>query len=84
MVPVETAPVLALDDLAVEFLDDKGMFEFVLDALLDARWSAELPTVITTNLNLAEFSERFGERIVSRLRDGAFIGCAPLNLRGSK
>lgn len=82
MVPIETAPVLALDDLAVEFMDDKGMFQFVIDALLDARWSAELPTLITTNLNVEEFSERFGERIVSRLQDGTFIGCEPLFLRG--
>jgi DNA replication protein DnaC len=63
---VRTAQVLVLDDLGVQnstpWVDEK------LYQLINHRYSAQLPTVITTNLDLATFDDR----IQTRLSDVAF------------
>lgn len=61
---------LVLDDLGVEYADAKGFFSQLLDRLIDARYREYSPTVITTNLNAADFKQRYGERLIDRLREG--------------
>lgn len=62
------APLLVLDDLGVEFM--AGQWPSVLDALLDGRWSACLPTIVTTNMRRADFEARYHERAWKRLGAG--------------
>jgi DNA replication protein DnaC len=64
--------VLVLDDLGVEYRDAKMASR--LDDILDARISAKLPTVITTNLTGSVFETRYGARVWSRLGGhGAYV-----------
>ncbi len=74
---------LLIDDLGVEFADGKRSFVVDFDELLDIRWSACLPTVITCNLVADEFKTRYGPRIVDRIRGGgAFVNVSGPSLRG--
>lgn len=70
----ETAARMVLDDLGAEYADAKGSWASALDSLIDARYAAELPLVITTNLSIDDFKTRYGERIVRRIREkGRFV-----------
>lgn len=57
----------------VLFIDDIGAFKAsewtaeTLYRLIDARWSAMLPTIITTNLAPKDLGESLGDRLSSRL-----------------
>lgn len=66
---IELAEKLVIDDLGVEYADDKGAFAAKLDMIIDARYEHLLPTVITTNLDAQRFKARVGARIVSRLEE---------------
>lgn len=80
-----TVPVLALDDLGVEYQDAKGFFASLLDELLDTRYENSRPTLITTNLPRDEFAERCGGRqgrIASRIAgEGAFFSLSDADMR---
>jgi len=68
--------VLIIDDLGAEKLTD-----YVIQAwysIIDYRYSNMLPTVITSNLSVADLAVRFGDRIASRIASGNV-----LTLRGS-
>ncbi len=62
------AEVLMIDDLGSEPLMRNITIE-QLFSLINERQRANLPTVISTNLNEQELRERYTERIVSRLTD---------------
>lgn len=69
-------PVLALDDLGAERPTPFACAELL--ALIDLRWRRKLPTIITSNYEPDVLAERLGhddpvigERIVSRMSDGA-------------
>ena len=81
------APYMVIDDLGVEYMDKNGHFNGRLDELLEERCGNYLPTLITTNLNGIDFKERYGQRIVDRIREdlktgGAFIEIRDKSLRG--
>lgn len=60
-----TAPLAVLDDVGAE-----KPSEWVVDRLyvvINARYEAELPTIVTSNLKLSDLGDRIGMRIVSRL-----------------
>lgn len=85
MAPLEQALVLAIDDLGMEYGDEKGSFLATLDGLINTRYAARLYTVITTNLPMAEFRRRYGERIADRFREvGAFVELNGASLRGRR
>src|SRR5262249_31101876 len=63
------AHALVLDDLGVEYIDAKGFLSSLLDELIDHRYDLRLPTVITTNLDAAAFKERYGARVIDRIRE---------------
>lgn len=60
-----TAGLLVIDDLGTEKLTE--WVEEQLYYVINGRYNAMLPTVITTNLRLADIMQRYGARIVSRL-----------------
>jgi len=74
---------LVIDDFGVEYLDDKGRFKTTLEEILSRRFARMRFTLLTTNIvEPAQFAERYGERIASRIHeDGAFIVCAGQDLR---
>lgn len=73
------ADVLMIDDLGSEPLMQNVTVEQLFN-LLNERQIRDLPTVISTNLDMAKFRERYTERIASRLMDSR--KCKVLNLLG--
>lgn len=73
------ADVLMIDDLGSEPMMQNVTVE-QLFYLLNERQNRNLATVISTNLDMARFRERYTERIASRLRDSR--SCKVLNLLG--
>lgn len=59
------ADLLILDDLGTE--QESRFFKSKIFNIIDTRINRRKPTIISTNLNLADISERYGGRIVSRL-----------------
>jgi DNA replication protein DnaC len=81
--PYFKAQRLVIDDLGAEYLDAKGFFGSLFDELIDARYAAKLPTIITSNLDAAAFASRYGLRVVDRILEGGrFVGCGNVSLRG--
>lgn len=80
---LERAGALVIDDLGVEFDDRSGAFRSLLDGLVNARYAANLPTLITTNIpKAAQFREKYGDRICDRVAEtGNFYGCDGDSLR---
>ena len=73
------AEVLMIDDLGSEPLMQNVTVEQLFN-LLNERQNRGLSTVISTNLEMAKFRERYTERIASRLRDSR--SCKVINLLG--
>ena len=63
--------LFVLDDLGIEYYTDSGFGAAEWDSLIKARYRLELPTIITTNLTLAQFKERYDVRIYDRLKECA-------------
>jgi hypothetical protein len=79
---LERASALVIDDLGVEYDDKGGAFRSFLDGLVNSRYAACLPTLITTNLTASDFRARYGERIADRIREaGRFVELAGESLR---
>jgi DNA replication protein DnaC len=82
MEPLERCSILVIDDLGMEYADEKGSFLATLDGIFNARYANKLRTVITTNLNRGSFKPRYGERIADRIREsGRFVELAGESLR---
>lgn len=62
---MQGADLLVFDDLGAGKMSD--WTEDTLYRLIDTRYSRQLPTVVTTNMDAPEFREAQDERIVSRL-----------------
>ncbi|HVJ38336.1 MAG TPA: ATP-binding protein [Stenotrophomonas sp.] len=67
---------LALDELGLRAASDKEQAR--LFELVDARYSEQLPTVVATNLTMADLNS-IGERTADRLREA----CTPVVIPGS-
>lgn len=73
---------LVIDDLGNEYMDEKGAFLSVLNEVVINRYDNMRPTVLTTNLPMAKFRARYGDRIVDRLNEGeGFIGITDGSMR---
>jgi DNA replication protein DnaC len=82
---IERAKRLVVDDLGGEFLDSKNAFVALLRGLIDARYNNALPMLITTNLTGSQFEERYGERVIDRIREiGRFVELKGDSLRGGE
>ena len=76
---LQEADVLMIDDLGSEPLMQNVTVEQLFN-LLNERQNRNLATVISTNLDMVTFRDRYTERIASRLRDSRY--CKVLNLLG--
>lgn len=75
--------VLLIDDLGAE-IDTPGSRAF-FSRLIDFRHRRKLTTIITTNLALKAWAERYGSRIVDRISDNSTIIELPnKSMRGEK
>jgi DNA replication protein DnaC len=73
---------LVIDDLGAEFLDVKGSFLSLLDEVVNERYANRRPTILTTNLGVLAFKERYGERIADRIREsGSFVSLGNDSMR---
>ena len=82
MTELERARALVIDDIGLEYDDTKGAFRSLFDALVNARYAADLPTCVTTNLTADEFKLRYGERVADRIREtGRFAALVGDSLR---
>lgn len=80
---VEDCDLLAIDDLGMEYADAKGSFVALFDGLFNTRYADQRRTVITTNLPVAVFRERYGERVADRIREaGRYVELDDPSLRG--
>lgn len=77
--PYLSSDFLILDDLGTEAMVPNVTVETVF-RILNERTAANLPTVLITNLDREGLFERYGERVASRIIDGALT--AIVLLRG--
>lgn len=76
---------LVIDDLGEEFNDTKGNFLAVLDETISDRLANNRPTVITTNLDLDQFTERYGVRVRDRIKEsGRWVEFVDPSMRGKQ
>lgn len=78
--PYLSSDFLILDDLGTEAMVPNVTVETVF-RILNERTAANLPTVLITNLDREGLFERYGERVASRMIDGALT--AIVLLRGN-
>lgn len=67
------APILAMDDLGVEYGDRKGAFDAMLDGLVSSRLANGLRTVITCNMPVADLRARVGPRLADRIAESGKV-----------
>lgn len=63
------APLLILDDLGSE--KESEWTTERLYAIVNRRWMEKRPTIVTSNLGQADLAKAVGERLYSRIADGA-------------
>ncbi len=68
--PYLDVPLLILDDLGTEPILPNITIETIF-RILNERSADRLPTVLISNLDREKLSERYGERVASRMIDGA-------------
>ena len=75
--------LLILDDVGTEF--SSSFYTSALYNIINGRLMAEKPTIISTNLNQKELTERYGEQIASRIT-GLFtpLVCCGKDIRQQK
>lgn len=83
-------PMLCIDDLGAEYTSEKGWHGGKVAELIDRRYTARLPTLITTNLHVGadgnQITARYGLRTTSRLGDknwGVVYQLTDKSLRGA-
>jgi DNA replication protein DnaC len=76
------SPRLVIDDLGVEYLDKNGFLTALIDEVVNERYSGRRPLIMTTNLDVEGFRERYGNRVADRIRQsGRFVGCGNASMR---
>jgi len=79
---LKASTLLVLDDLGAEPLDAKGYFVAMLDEIVDKFYADRQPLLITTNISLRQFEERYEARVLSRLLQcGTWSACGDVDLR---
>lgn len=64
---IATAPLLVIDDLGAA--KDSEWTEEINYRLINHRYERVLPTLITSNVPVAQLKDKLGERVASRLRE---------------
>ena len=65
---------LVIDDLGDEYMDKNKKALETLDYILNKRYENFRKTIITTNLKLADFRKRYGDRILDRIKSAETHG----------
>ena len=82
---IKKCDILVIDDLGLEHKDESGFFASIVDEIFNTRYSQDKITLITTNLNIDGFRERYGERVIDRIREwGSFIETKEKSFRRDK
>jgi len=83
---ITSAWALVIDDLGLEYLDEKGRYLCTLDEVLSRRFAKCRRTLVTTNITEPSvFVDRYKERIASRIHeDGAYVVVGGEDLRRRK
>lgn len=68
---LQSVPVLLMDDLGAEKMSEWASEQ--LYVIVNGRYERNLPTIVTSNLSMAEIEKAGGPRIVSRLQEDASI-----------
>jgi DNA replication protein DnaC len=80
-----TSTALIIDDLGAEYSDARGSWLADFDELIDALYSSETCTVITTNLPPKVLAERYGDRVADRIAECAtWIAVGGKSMRGKR
>lgn len=81
---VRRTPLLVLDELSGEYVDDKGVFVKLFNQVLQERYNACLKTILTYNGDAKTFRATYGDRAASRLAEAAdFAELDGPDVRGS-
>ena len=87
---IEAAPILVLDDLGEEEATPRILS--LISGVITTRFAEQRPSIITTNLDGKTFRDRYGERLIDRLRESGlrqdgkarwWIKCDGKSLRGT-
>lgn len=79
------ARALVIDDVGTEHASDSGWATGQIARVIESRYADGAPTLITTNLDRADFKGRYGERVNDRLNEqGIYIAIAGSSRRGAK
>lgn len=70
-------PFLVMDDVGIR--DATEAFRGLLHDVINYRTTNGLPTIYTSNVNLAQFGAIYGERLYDRVRDK----CQPMEFKGN-
>lgn len=73
------AKLLVLDDLGSELATDWA--QDTVYSVINHRYNELLPTIVTTNLMLAEISQNYHDRLASRLASGLVVNTKTLSDR---
>lgn len=74
---------LVVDDLGAEYVDEKRVFTALVEEVVNERYARRRPTLITTNLDIATFRARYGQRVADRIRErGQFENVGTKSMRG--
>lgn len=76
---IANSHTLLLDDLGAE--QDTEWADAQLRALINHRYSRQLPTIITTNLGYSEIKQRLGEAVASRMSEWRWIAVGGIDVR---
>lgn len=80
---IKQARLVVLDDLGTEIPDEKGYWLKEFNTLMNAWYANEAKVVITCNLTVEQFKQRYGERVVDRIREcGRFVEIGGASVRG--
>lgn len=64
-----TCDILMIDDLGAEYYNERTPWPAMLTSIFNARYNNRRVTVVTTNRNLDDFSERYSRRVIDRFRE---------------
>lgn len=68
---LSTVDLLVIDEIGIQFNSDTE--RLILTEVINDRYNACVPTILVSNLTLAEFQQVMGERVVDRFRDGGKV-----------
>lgn len=68
---INTYPLVMIDDVGTEQTDLKiyGTGVFPIKTIIEERYLHRLPIIATTNLNISDFGDKYGKRVMDRIKE---------------